>query len=62
MAPCMSIASQEPRLMRDIELFDYDPITRREPIAWPGGARVAFYVGLNVEHFYADAPSTSLVT
>jgi allantoinase len=61
MAPCMSIASQETRLMRDIELFDYDPITGREPIAWPGGARVAFYVGLNVEHFYVDAPSTSLV-
>jgi peptidoglycan/xylan/chitin deacetylase (PgdA/CDA1 family) len=49
------------RSMRDLELFAYSPIVDREPIAWPGGARVAFYVGLNVEHFYVDAPSTSLV-
>jgi peptidoglycan/xylan/chitin deacetylase (PgdA/CDA1 family) len=47
--------------MRDIELFDYDPIVDREALAWPGGARVAVYIGLNVEHFYVDAPSTSLV-
>jgi allantoinase len=44
----------------DLELFDYSPIVEREPIEWPGGARVAFYVGLNVEHFYVDRPSTSL--
>jgi allantoinase len=44
----------------DVDLFDYSPITEREPIRWPGGARVAFYVGLNIEHFYADRPSTSL--
>lgn len=44
----------------DVELFDYSPIVEREPITWPGGARVAFYVGLNVEHFYVDRPSTSL--
>ena len=30
-------------------------------IHWPGDARVAFYVGLNVEHFYVDRPSTSLI-
>ena len=47
--------------MRDLQLFPYSPITEREPIAWPDGARVAFYVGLNIEHFYVDAPSTSLV-
>ena len=44
----------------DIELYDYSPIGEREPIAWPNGARVAFYVGLNVEHFHVDSPSTSL--
>ena len=44
----------------DIELFDYSPIVEREPIWWPNGARVAFYVGLNVEHFYVNWPSTSL--
>jgi allantoinase len=44
----------------DIELFDYSPIVDREPIRWPGGARVAFYVGLNIEHFRVDRPSTSI--
>jgi peptidoglycan/xylan/chitin deacetylase (PgdA/CDA1 family) len=40
--------------------FDYSPITERPPITWPGGARVAVYVGLNVEHFLLDQPSTSI--
>jgi len=44
----------------DNDLFDYTPIVEREPIHWPGGARVAFYVGLNIEHFHVDSPSTSL--
>ncbi|MFC7330877.1 polysaccharide deacetylase family protein [Marinactinospora rubrisoli] len=43
-------------------LFDYSPITERPPITWPGGARVAAYVGLNVEHFLLDRPSTSIWT
>ncbi|MFD4197872.1 polysaccharide deacetylase family protein [Amycolatopsis thermoflava] len=43
-----------------LELFDYQPITEREPIAWPNGARLAFYVGLNIEHFHVDKPSTSI--
>jgi allantoinase len=42
------------------ELFDYSPITERPPISWPGGARVAVYIGLNVEHFLVDRPSTSI--
>ncbi|GAA4895295.1 polysaccharide deacetylase [Stackebrandtia albiflava] len=42
------------------ELYDYSPIVGREPIEWPGGARVAFYVGLNVEHFHIGKPSTSI--
>ncbi|MCU1698360.1 MAG: Polysaccharide deacetylase [Mycobacterium sp.] len=40
--------------------FDYSPINDRPPITWPGGARVAVYVGLNVEHFLLDQPSTSI--
>ncbi|MBF6288472.1 polysaccharide deacetylase family protein [Nocardia cyriacigeorgica] len=44
----------------DNALYDYSPIVDREPIQWPGGARVAFYVGLNIEHFPVDAPATSL--
>ncbi len=41
-------------------LFDYSPITERPPIEWPGGAKVAVYIGLNVEHFLLDRPSTSI--
>jgi hypothetical protein len=40
--------------------FDYCPITERAPLTWPGGAKVAVYVGLNVEHFLLDEPSTSI--
>jgi allantoinase len=38
----------------DKELFDYSPITERPPIRWPGGARVAFYIGLNVDRGWHD--------
>jgi allantoinase len=31
--------------------YDYVPISRRVPYAWPGGKRLAVYVGLNLEHF-----------
>lgn len=40
--------------------FDYSPITERAPITWPNGARVAVYVGLNIEHFLLDQASTSI--
>ncbi|SDY16270.1 Peptidoglycan/xylan/chitin deacetylase, PgdA/CDA1 family [Amycolatopsis xylanica] len=43
-----------------MDLFDYSPITERPPISWPGGARVAVYIGLNVEHFLIDRASTSI--
>jgi len=41
-------------------LYDYSPITERPALDWPGGKRVAFYVGLNIEHFLPDEPSTSI--
>ena len=31
--------------------YDYSPITARPGYSWPGGARLAVYVGLNLEHF-----------
>jgi len=31
--------------------FDYQPITRRRDYTWPGGARLAVYLGFNIEHF-----------
>ena len=44
----------------DVTLFDYSPIIERPPLRWPGGARIAFYVGLNLEHYQIDRPSTSI--
>lgn len=41
-------------------IFDYSPITERPAIRWPGDTTVAVYVGLNVEHFLVDRPSTSI--
>ncbi|MDX6244580.1 MAG: hypothetical protein QOE76_2303 [Frankiales bacterium] len=37
------------------ELYDYWPITERPPLAMPPGKKLAFYVGLNLEHFRIDA-------
>jgi allantoinase len=36
------------------------PDHRAPPVRWPGGAKVAFYIDLNIEHFRIDRPSTSL--
>ncbi len=44
----------------DNKLYDYSPITTRPKLNWPNGARVAFYVGVNIEHFEVDKPSTSI--
>ncbi len=44
----------------DNTLYRYSPIVDRPRLTWPDGARVAFYVGLNVEHFEVDRPSTSI--
>ncbi|MGH8111615.1 MAG: polysaccharide deacetylase family protein [Rhodanobacteraceae bacterium] len=44
----------------DNRLFPYSPLPERRAIRWPGGARVAFYLGLNIEHYQIDKPSTSI--
>ena len=31
--------------------YDYSPIVSRPDYDWPEGKRLAFYIGLNVEHF-----------
>ncbi|GAC1606022.1 MAG: polysaccharide deacetylase family protein [Ramlibacter sp.] len=31
--------------------FAYRPIGARPPLHWPGGARLAVYIGFNIEHF-----------
>ncbi|AJE46692.1 polysaccharide deacetylase family protein [Celeribacter indicus] len=44
----------------DNTLYDYSPIVSRPKLTWPDGARLAFYVGLNIEHYEIDKPSTSI--
>lgn len=31
--------------------YDYVPLPKRRDYAWPEGKRLAFYIGLNIEHF-----------
>lgn len=40
--------------------YDYWPIVDRPPLEWPGGKRLAFYIGLNIEHFQLGKPSTAI--
>jgi allantoinase len=40
--------------------WSYSPINRRPAIAWPNGARVAFWIGYNIEYFEPGRPSTSI--
>ena len=38
--------------------FDYVPLTDRPVLKWPGGARVAFWLAPNIEHYeYLPPPS-----
>jgi allantoinase len=42
--------------------FDYSPVTRRADHAWPNGARLAVYLGFNLEHFaFGEGLGASLV-
>ena len=36
--------------------FDYVPLPQRPKLEWPGGARVAVWIILNVEYFPLDEP------
>ena len=42
------------------QLYDYSPLIRRPRLELPNGARLAFWIGLNVEHYALDKPSTSI--
>ena len=37
--------------MKQHQRFGYSPITQRPDHAWPNGARLAVYIGFNLEHF-----------
>ena len=39
------------RAIKDHGRYPYSAITRRPDYAWPGGARLAVYIGFNIEHF-----------
>ncbi len=62
MKPLAEIASdvQKRRYRVDNRLYDYSAIVDRPILQWPDGKRVAFYVGLNLEHYQVDKPSTSI--
>lgn len=38
-------------LLSTHDRFDYSPITRRQNYDWPNGAKLAVYLGFNIEHF-----------
>jgi peptidoglycan/xylan/chitin deacetylase (PgdA/CDA1 family) len=38
------------------ELYPYSPIVSRPPLTFPGGARLAVNIGVNIEHFRPDLP------
>lgn len=38
-------------MLKDHGRYHYSPITRRADYTWPGGKRLAVYIGLNLEHF-----------
>jgi allantoinase len=44
----------------DNQLYDYSPIIDRPKLQLPNGARLAFWVGLNIEHYELDKPATSI--
>lgn len=42
------------------QLYDYSPISERQKLRLPDDARLAVWIGLNVEHYEIDKPSTSI--
>ena len=42
--------------------YPYSPITERKDYSWPGGKRLAVYLGLNIEHFAYGAGEGHLLT
>lgn len=38
-------------MLRAHDRYDYVPLPARRPYTWPNGARLAVYLGINLEHF-----------
>lgn len=47
----MSRPPRAGRALRHHGRYEYSPITRRADYHWPGGRRLAVYLGFNIEHF-----------
>jgi peptidoglycan/xylan/chitin deacetylase (PgdA/CDA1 family) len=47
--------------MKQDHFYEYWPIIDRPPIEWPGGKRLAVYVGLNIEHYETGKPSIGIL-
>jgi allantoinase len=47
--------------MRIDHFYEYWPIIDRPNIEWPGGKRLAVYIGLNIEHYEPGKPSVSIL-
>jgi len=44
-------------MLRDPRHYDYAPYRGRPKIRWPNGARIAFWVAPNIEHYELDPPA-----
>ena len=47
--------------MRQDHFYEYWPIIDRPEMEWPGGKRLAVYIGLNIEHYEPGKPSVSIL-
>lgn len=63
----MSDANKPPQTVRyregrgyDHPHFEWSPLTERAPVAWPGGARIAWCVYLYLEYLELDPPAGSV--
>ncbi len=63
----MSDANKLPQTVRyrqgagyDHSHFEWNPLTKRKPVAWPGGARIAWTVYLYLEYLELDPPAGSV--
>ena len=63
----MSDANKPPQTVRYREgrgyehpHFEWSPLTERAPVAWPGGARIAWCVYLYLEYLELDPPAGSV--
>jgi allantoinase len=46
--------------LRDPGHFDYAPYRGRPKIVWPGGARIAFWLAPNIEHYELEPPDNPI--